>query len=748
MVAAALALRSSGGDAGGPPAESCQQADAQLAALWNGETRARLREAFDQSGSEAAGHAFAGLVAAVDRYADAWTRAYRDSCEATYVRGEQSHEDLYLRMSCLMDQRVRIQSLVTAYAEPDRNAVEHARAAAGSLPSLDRCADVAALRTRVATPVPSAVRDQVRALRRDLAEVASLPHAMAVKQAHEKAVAAVARAREIDYPPVLAEALYWRGHVEYVAQQVDPARAAFQEAITLADEHDLDAVRARSLVDLVGAAGEYSAQGAEFDHLVRRAGAAVRRYRDYDGLADVLEIHIALAHRTNGDYRQAATMLADLAARHRDDADTQPVRLSRILTELGEVSMALGEFESASRAFREVLDIRRPTLGDRHSDVVITWFKLALAARALGDYDGARAHQERIAWFWPTERARELLQLFAGPLLSPDSPTRDIELRVVDREGTAVAGAEVMAGSKLTMDGKYIAGLDPISEIRHNTVRAKTDGDGRATLRGVRADVESVIVAENSARGRSFPIRVAPGSAGPIELRLRPYGRLRGRVTVVGPRPWTILIGLGPAGWRNTRLALVEAYARPDGTYAVARLAAGDYRIAITVTGDSGEKVHIQNISIPPGTAAVRDVTIETGGVTLEVAVRDELGGSVQSGELDLFSGRHSASNVRDLERIFAYTREVIFRSIEHHNARAELADVLPGLHTLCVLGIADDIQNPVLRHRAVRQRYRLPVHCRPLRVEPEPARQSIELVIPPVARLSAIEHLPESRGE
>ena len=69
---------------------------------------------------------------------------YTDACEATHVRGEQSAEVLDLRMACLNERLGNARALSDVFATADGKVVENAVSAAAALPSLDRCADVAA----------------------------------------------------------------------------------------------------------------------------------------------------------------------------------------------------------------------------------------------------------------------------------------------------------------------------------------------------------------------------------------------------------------------------------------------------------------------------------------------------------------------------------------------------------------------------------------------------------------------------
>ena len=77
---------------------------------------------------------------------------YREACEATQVRGEQSAEVLDLRMSCLQERLGGLRALTNVFIEANGEVVENAVSAGERLGSLDRCADVPLLRAVVRPP--------------------------------------------------------------------------------------------------------------------------------------------------------------------------------------------------------------------------------------------------------------------------------------------------------------------------------------------------------------------------------------------------------------------------------------------------------------------------------------------------------------------------------------------------------------------------------------------------------------------
>src|SRR5262249_1484513 len=121
----------------------------------------RIRRAFADTGRSYAEQAFAGVTRLLDQYTARWMAMYTDACEATRLRGEQSAEVLDLRMSCLQERLASARALTDVFTSADRVVVENAVAAAGALPGLDRCADVALMRAVVQPPPDEATRKRV-----------------------------------------------------------------------------------------------------------------------------------------------------------------------------------------------------------------------------------------------------------------------------------------------------------------------------------------------------------------------------------------------------------------------------------------------------------------------------------------------------------------------------------------------------------------------------------------------------------
>jgi hypothetical protein len=106
------------------PRSFCQDGAARLADVWEpaGASSARkeaVRRAFANTGKGYAAPDFAATSRLLDEYVARWLSMYRDACEATHVRGEQSAEVFDVRMACLDGRLGNLRALSEVFTNAD-----------------------------------------------------------------------------------------------------------------------------------------------------------------------------------------------------------------------------------------------------------------------------------------------------------------------------------------------------------------------------------------------------------------------------------------------------------------------------------------------------------------------------------------------------------------------------------------------------------------------------------------------------
>jgi tetratricopeptide (TPR) repeat protein len=417
----------------------CQAAGERLADAWpparsgaaDGGRRAAIQRAFAATGASFAGETWARVSALLDGYAARWSNMYTDACEAAHVRGDQSSEVLDLRMTCLEGPRGALHALTDVFARADATVVVQAVNAAQALPTLDRCADVPALREAVPPPADAAARARVAQLRTELAEVKALTNTGQVVLASRKVAPVVEGARATGYAPLLAESLETRAWLEEKLGEPAVAVKSAEEALhkALAGRRDDIALECASL--LVGYLS---------DRLDRLDDA-----ERWEGLGR------ALLERAGPGHERAAAWL---------------------MNDRGILRWRRGDTTAGLASVREALAIKERVLGPNHPDVGLSWASIGSMAEQVGDPAGALAAADRFLETYRNGYGAD------SPLLAHPLNNRGAALVLVGRHAEAekdlreaIARFSTLLGPDnpllahpLTGLGKALIGLDRAPE--------------------------------------------------------------------------------------------------------------------------------------------------------------------------------------------------------------------------------------------------------------------------------------------
>ena len=257
----------------------CDGAGEKLAGIWDlhppdqpeGPRQSQIHAAFMRTGRTYASDVYETVTRALTSYAQNWTTMYKQTCEATQVRGEQSPDVLDLRMSCLNERLNGLQALTDVFADATGEVVENAVSATNALSTLDRCADVPTLRAVIRPPDDPQTIAKVADMRKKLADLKARFDAGRWKETLRDAPALTIEARAVGYQPLLAELLALTGLMRARAGDAHAAEKTLIEAYRLADSSRHDEVRAEVATHLVFVVGD---QEGNVDDAVQWSGAA------------------------------------------------------------------------------------------------------------------------------------------------------------------------------------------------------------------------------------------------------------------------------------------------------------------------------------------------------------------------------------------------------------------------------------------------------------------------------------------
>ncbi|MBL8624886.1 MAG: serine/threonine protein kinase [Myxococcales bacterium] len=377
------------------PGARCAVDDARLRGVWDGPRAAEVARAFTATHRPHAAGTATRVAAALDAYTRDWQAMRAASCEAT-ARGEQSAQLLDLRTACLERRLAEVRALTELFVrDPDGEVVDHAVAAVGELPPLATCADAAALRD--ATPLPPGAAERARlAALRDRLATATSAHALGrYAAALPIAQGVVAEARDLRYPPLLAEALFLTGTLQDDVGKSADAVGTLGEAARVAATAHADDLVARALIELLWTVGQSQARPEQALAMVAATEAAVARAGDPPIRRAQLLTRRGYLLDVTGDNAGAVAALRESVRLWETTPRASPVGLASTLVNLGEVLRGHGDTEAARAEFARALALQEQALGPDHPDVGATRNNLGAALWAEGRFDEARADIER-----------------------------------------------------------------------------------------------------------------------------------------------------------------------------------------------------------------------------------------------------------------------------------------------------------------------------------------------------------------
>ena len=397
----------------------CEGAGEKLAGIWDlhppdqpeGPRQSQIHAAFMRTGKSYAADVYETVTRALTGYAQSWTNMYKQTCEATQVRHEQSADVLDLRMSCLNERLNGFRALTDVFADATGEVVENAVSATNALSTLDRCADVPTLRAVIRPPDDPGTVARVAELRKRLAETKARFDAGRWKETLKDAPTLISNARSLGYKPLLAETLAFFGNVYLSANVSRSAEKASIEAYRLADASRHDEVRAEAATTLVFVLGYEERLFADAINWADAATAVLQRLGGHELLHAWLFNNLACAywvrHENNSavSYLQQASQLKQkvLGADHIDVAISEG-NLGLVLQEMGRNEEALAHMDRA-------VSIVQKKLGAGHPELARNLSNRGEILNALGRYQEARQSFEQASLIWERELGPEATTL-------------------------------------------------------------------------------------------------------------------------------------------------------------------------------------------------------------------------------------------------------------------------------------------------------------------------------------------------
>jgi tetratricopeptide (TPR) repeat protein len=375
------------------PRRLCAEGAREAEARWQGASL-RIHDAFATTGLGYAETAFARVDQSLAAFAAAWGQGYRESCEATRVRGAQSSELMDLRMQCLGERLKELDALSHVLEQPDPALVAKAPDAARALTPVALCADTQALAAPLRLPADPAARAAIDAVKTTLAQARALKDAGKYAQALERAQAAALAADPLHYAPVSAESLLLRGQLEALGGDLARSEVTLREAIWAGDAGRNDRARALAWIQLLrNASGQGQAEAAQ--RLARHAEAAIARLGGDDDLEAGRLNALAVLAYNRGQYEDALGLFERMSRLRERDFGRDSIQAVPAWYGAGMVLGSLGRYDEALTYQRRALATVERELGPEHPDVARNASGIGATLNRKGDLAGAAAQFQR-----------------------------------------------------------------------------------------------------------------------------------------------------------------------------------------------------------------------------------------------------------------------------------------------------------------------------------------------------------------
>jgi tetratricopeptide (TPR) repeat protein len=385
-----------------PPPSECTSAADEIAAVWNPEQVAAVRQAFAKVDGAWAATLGPEVEAKLDAWARGWEAMHVETCEAT-AEGRQSPELLDHRMLCLARIRTEFGGLVEVMTGAEAESLAQMGEAVTELPALSEC-DAAAVERGSHSQREAADQLVAEQIERDLARARSLELTGAFAQARELTAAAIVASKGIEDQRLVASGLLMQARIEIATGGAEAAVPLLEEAELAAERAGADRLRGDILIAIakldaeVGNAQAAAARVREARAVLDRVGADAVEHAELDGVA-------ALAALAAGDLQRAEQQARSaIEAIERDSAarSVAPVELAQLHATLGLVLRELDhpdarvEFDRAAQLWTLHYGPQHPTIGQVRFEQAIVEEREGRYSEAVQNYEAASKVFEQV----------------------------------------------------------------------------------------------------------------------------------------------------------------------------------------------------------------------------------------------------------------------------------------------------------------------------------------------------------------
>jgi len=245
------------------------------------------------------------------------------------------------------------------------------------------------LTSAVEPPDDQATRDRVDGIRARIARAEALEGAGKFKDAVKVAQEAEKEAKEVEYEPLHAEALFALGRLEGLTGEYAAAEQSLSDAVWAARASGHDEYSFRAASQLVSVVGNRQGRPDDAELWVKLARADLERTRGGAEEEAVLLADLALVRYFEGKREEALDHMQRALELMEKLHGTDHPKVAVLYNNLGGVQAGLGKLQESLATQEKALGIRQTVLGPDHPDVATSYSNLGRLLADLGRYDEA-----------------------------------------------------------------------------------------------------------------------------------------------------------------------------------------------------------------------------------------------------------------------------------------------------------------------------------------------------------------------
>jgi len=373
----------------------CSGATERVAEVWNVERKTALESSFTDTAGPIGGRTAAAAAQLLDAYAGDWASVFGTACEATRIRGEQSEELLDRQMSCLTRRLREADHLLTLLEQGGSELVSSALDAVVGLQSPAVCGDLPTMVERVPLPTDPDLRSRIDDLESDLAAAEAERLAGDYQTCLDRLTRICRDAPDVEYPPLLAEALVAKGFIEAELSLSDDSEQSLRRGLAEAERGRDDTAAAMAASNLMWVTGFLQDHFDEAERWGQLADAKVARLDNDERLAaNVADVRASVLVRA-GRYSEARAVQERALELHVRLNGPESLDAAMAMTTMGHVLSSIGEYEAAIEHYQRSLELKERLVGPDHPTVASTAVSLAQAYGGIGDHERVVELSER-----------------------------------------------------------------------------------------------------------------------------------------------------------------------------------------------------------------------------------------------------------------------------------------------------------------------------------------------------------------